>query len=402
MNTNELASQLEQKRGELKSLFDSFKDSDGKLNIPSDKLGEVEQRNTELKELNDSYLAAKSAEIAEAENTKALEELKTVNRLPIAGIEDAQPAALKSLGESIVESGALKALGQSAEVDFDFKTVFSTGAGYAPFSPRDNVVAAYPNRQLNLLDVIPTMSWGAASYLFMEETTFTPTNAVEKAESADGALVPYGEVAIAYTERSVTMRDIGAVLPVTEVQLEDVPGLTNLLNDRLAYMVRRRFEGQLVAGDGNAPNIKGILNVTNIQTQAKGSDDVPTAIHKAITKVRTVGFAEPTHILMHPNDWEGIRLLQLTTGGFIADGGMNFAGAMSLFGIPVILSTAVTENTAIVIDLSYFSAIVRRGMSVELARSGDDFKNRMLTIRADMRGNLACYRGYAACKVSGI
>lgn len=400
MNAIELARQLETKRGELKSLFDGFKDASGVLSIPADRLAEVESRNAELKDLNDKYVAAKSAENAEQENLKALEELRAVKRLPVAQPEP-EAAAAKSLGELIAESGALKGFGQAKEIDVALKTVMSTGAGFAPFSPRDNVVAPFPTRPLSLLDVIPQTEWSHAAYLFMEETTHT-NNAAEKAESAQGALAAYGESALAFTERSVTIRDIGTFLPVTDQQLEDVPGLIEVLNNRLGYMVRNRYEGQLIAGDGNAPNITGILNVANIQSQAKGGDSVPDALYKAITKVRAVGFAEPTHILLHPNDFQDVRILQNTQGNYVYEGGFNFAGAPTIFGIPVVLSTAVTENTGIVVDLSYVTAVNRRGVTVELDRMGDDFKNGMKTVRATLRGALACYRPKAICKVTGI
>lgn len=395
-----LAGQLETKRGELKALFDSYKGADGVLNVPADKIEEIEKRNDEIKSINDEYLAAKKLEDAVADNDSELKGLRKVVRPNFAAPEGEKTEA-KSFGDLVIAAGALKSWQQPVEVDLSVKTVMSTGAGFAPFSPRDNVVADYPLRKLGLLDVIPQMDWNYASYLFMEETTHT-NNAAEKAESANGALVAYGEAAFAFTERSITMRDIGTFLPVSEQQLEDVPGMVSLLNGRLSYQVRNRLEAQLIAGDGNAPNIGGILNVSGIQSQAKGSDSVPDAIYKAITKVRSVGFTEPTHILMHPNDFQDIRILQNTTGQYVFEGGMNQAGVPMLFGLPVILSTAVTENTAIVLDISFFQAVNRRGVIVESTWMGDDFKNGVKSIRATVRGNLACYRGKAACKVTGI
>lgn len=401
MNTNQLASQLELKRGELKSIFDSYKDASGVLNIPADKVGEVEARNAELKDLNDKYVAAKAVENAEAENLKALDELKSVSRLPIAQPEAEKTAAVKSLGELAAEAGFTKSFNTPVELDWSMKTLMSTGAGYAPFSPRDNVVSPYPLRQLNLLDVIPSQEWNHAAYPFMRETTVT-NNAAEKAESAQGSLAAFAESALAYTEVSVPIRNIGHFLPVTEAQLEDVPGLVELLNTRLAYGVRARFETQLVAGAGTGVLIEGMTVVTGVQTQAKGSDDAATAIFKAAQKVRSVGFAEPSAILLHPTDYQTVRLLSNTQGSPLWDGGINYSGVPMLWGIPVIQSTALTQGTAFVADLSYYSAIVRRGVTVEIARMGDDLKNAVKTVRADMRGALAAYRPSAGCKVTGL
>lgn len=400
MNTKELARQLEDKRGELKSLFDAFKDANGVLNIPAEKLGEVEARNAELKTLNDQYVAAKSAENAEAENTKALDALKAVNRLPVAQPEAEKAAAVKSFGELAAESNFTKSYAP-VELDWSMKTLMSTGAGYAPFSPRDNVVSPYPLRQLNLLDVIPSQEWNYASYPFMRETTVT-NNAAEKAESVQGTLAAFAESALAYTEVVVPIRNVGHFLPVSEPQLEDVPGLVDLLNNRLAYGVRARFESQLVSGAGTGVLIEGMTVVTGVQTQAKGSDDAATAIFKAAQKVRAVGYAEPSVILLHPTDYQTVRLLSNTQGSPLWDGGINYSGVPMLWGIPVIQSTALTQGTGFVADLSFYSAIVRRGVTVEIGRMGDDLKNAVKTVRADMRGALAAYRPSAGCKVTGL
>jgi len=398
MNSTELARELERGRAELKSIFDAHK-TDGKLTIPADKVEEIEKRNAELAELNTKYLAAKSLEETERENEEALKSFNHVARLSVGA-----PAAdsTKSIGELIVDSGALKHMHQPIHLgDVSLKTLMSTGAGFAPFNPRDNVVAGIATRPLSLLDVIPQMEWPHASYKFMEETTFT-NNSAEIAESVQGTLSAYPESALAYTERTVDMRKVATFLPVSDEQLEDVPGMVEYLNARLAFMVKQRYEAQLIAGNGVAPNVTGMLNVSGIQSQAKGADSVPDAIYKAITKVRAVGFAEPTHILLHPNDFQDIRILQNTTGQYVFEGGLNFAGTPQLFGIPVILSTAVTENTGLVVDMSYVSAVNRRGVDVQLGYIGDDFKNGVKSVRADLRGNLACYRGTALCKVTGI
>ena len=120
-----------------------------------------------------------------------------------------------------------------------------------------------------MIDVIPSGQTGQASIVYMEETTRTHS-AAERAEA--GA---YAESTFVLEEKTSTVRSIGDSIPVTDEQLADVPQVQSYLNQRLAFGVRQRLDGQVLNGNGTAPNLKGITNTTGIQTVAKGSDSVP-------------------------------------------------------------------------------------------------------------------------------
>jgi len=391
----DLAHQLEGKRHELKAFLSEIK------GVPTDdQKTELEKRESELADIKGKYESARKVEDLANENDEALKGLSKVNRLPIA--TELTASSTKTLGQLIVESGALKMMNTETYVgpNVNIKTVLSTGAGYPPFSPRDNTIAQYPTRALTLLDVIPTQSWNYASYIFPQETTFT-NSADDIAESVQGTLSAYPESALVAQNVTVPMRKVATFIPVTDEQLSDFDGMAAYLDSRLAYMVKAKFEGQLIAGDGVSPNMQGMLNVSGIQTQAKGSDSVPDAIYKAITKVRVNAFVEPTHILMHPNDFQDVRILQSTTGQYLWDN-MTVPGASTFYGMPIILSTAVTEGTSIVLDLNQCVAMIRQGVDVQVGYANADFTNGMKSVRADIRGNLVVYRAPAICKVTGV
>ena len=65
--------------------------------------------------------------------------------------------------------------------------------------------------------------------------------------------------------------------PVTNQQLEDIPGIQSLINNRLLLMLELAEETALLSGTGTPPEITGIYNKASIGSQAKGADPTPSA-----------------------------------------------------------------------------------------------------------------------------
>ena len=328
------------------------------------------------------------------ESRKRADEMSNAQPVPKA---DPSPAARKSLGEMVMESPALKNKGQTSSLDVDLKTLFERTAGFAPESVRIPRVEPYPVRPLMVADLLPVLPTSQAAIKYMEETTFT-NNAAETAESGT-----YGEAALAFTERSVPVEKIAVWLPVTDEQLEDVPSMAAYINNRLAYMLEARLDSQILNGNGTPPNLMGTLNVSGIQTQAKGADPTPDAFYKAFTLLRTVGFAEPDVVFMNPADWQDIRLLRTSDGIYIFGSPLD-PGVERMWGIRVVLSMAVVANTGIVGAYGQYSALyMKRGLEIKVTDSHDTyFISGKQAIRADMRCSLVHFRPKAFCKVTGI
>ena len=140
-----------------------------------------------------------------------------------------------------------------------------------------------------------------------------------------------------------------------------------------------------------------------MQTQAKGSDPVPDAIHKGITKVKVTGRAMPNAVIMHPNDWQDVRLLRTTDGIYIW-GSPSETGEPRIWGLRVVESDAQTENTAVVGDFANYSLfVVRRGIEVKVSDSHSDyFVKGKQAVRAGMRAATVWLRPEAFCKITGI
>ena len=291
-----------------------------------------------------------------------------------------------------------------AKLDMDIRNaVFRTGAGWDPETIRIPRFELDPQRPIAVIDNIPMLPTNQDAIAYMEETTFT-NNAVETAEStATTGSNLIGEAALALTERTKPVEWLPVFIPVTMQQMEDVEGIEAYVDSRLRYMLRARLDSQILNGDGSTPNLEGTLNVSGINTQAKGSDSTPDAVYKGMTAVRATGFAEPSVVFAHPNDWQGIRLLQTADGVYLW-GSPADAGPERIWGVRVVQTTAVVENSIITGDYANFSALyTKRGITLAVSDSHSHYFTRgMLAIRADMRIAMVHFRPEAFTNVTGV
>ena len=258
-------------------------------------------------------------------------------------------------------------------------------------------VVGSAQNETTVADLMLSGTTSSSSITYLEETTFT--NAA--AETAEGTGKP--EAALDFTERTDSVRKIPVWLPATTELLEDVPMMMSYIRGRLGFMVQQREEQQLLVGDGTAPNISGILDRSGIQTQAKGADPTPDAVYKAMTKVRTVGYAEPTAAVFHPNDWQDIRLLRTADGVYIW-GSPSDAGPERIWGLNVRITPWMTENTGLVGAFRPYAQVFRRkGLTITISTEhASYFVENKVAILAETRLALACYRPAAFCTVTGI
>lgn len=424
---------LREKREGFKAWVDGFQKVEGRPDMKTEDLSEFHRRNDELDSETKKYEASRELVIADVKNRILLQAMGAPQRgdgfpgmqhggatgkdgLPADPSEmyDRARKAVATLGERFVDSPEFKSFlpnsggilslilkdGREAleAADSALKTLMTTSAGFAPANNRGPRVVDYAVRRPVVADLIPQddAAEGQQVVKYMEETTFT-NNA---APVAEGGTKP--ESALAFTERTVNIEKIAHWIPITTEQLKYVPQIRAIIDNRLTLMLKLAEEVQLLTGNGTPPQLMGFLNKPGVQTQAKGSDPVPDAIYKAFTLVRHTGFAEPSGVVMHPNDWQDVRLLRTADGIYIW-GSPADAGPERIWGKPIVVTTAETENTALTGDFQLYSHITRASdVMIEVGWQGTQFVENKRTLLAEEYLSLEIYRAAAFAKITGI
>jgi HK97 family phage major capsid protein len=190
-----------------------------------------------------------------------------------------------------------------------------TPAGYAP-----GIVETLFQRPY-LADLIPSQSAPGNPVRFVSETT--ATNAA--APTSEGGAKP--ESTLVFAETSEPVRKIATFLPISDELLEDAPQIQAYLNQRLTLFVKQVEESQLLLGSGTAPALQGfVASGRAIGTYARGTaDDNATALFKAANGTRGSSFLDPDTVVIHPTNWQAIRLGKDNSGQYY--GGGPFYGA---------------------------------------------------------------------------
>lgn len=404
---------------QVKCLGDDVKGKDGK----SDSIKVAEQVKAMDGELNELGEQIEQLRAAEQAASKHADRESQVHRPPFANPNDGKSrtqATVKSLGELVTADAAFENWqkhnrGGGCDINlpdlwptdmlakaWHYDTIrtkadMTTSAGWAPESFRQPGFVEAVSRPIQLIDIFPTGQTGQDAIKYMEETTRTHA----AAEVAEGGA--YAESTFVLTERSSPVQKIGDSLPVTDEQLEDVAQVNSYINGRLMFGVRQRLDGQVLLGDGTGANLTGLANTAGILSQDKAADPVPDAFFKAMTNIMVTGRAMPTHHIIHPTDWQDVRLLRTADGIYIW-GNPSEAGPERMWGLPVVKCDASAAGTGWVGSFlpSWCALVERRGVVVQVGYVNAQFTQGKRTVRADMRAAVVFYRPAAFSEVVNL
>ncbi|HXH15658.1 MAG TPA: phage major capsid protein [Sphingomonas sp.] len=306
-----------------------------------------------------------------------------------------------TVGEQFVQAKAAEAASMSRtdRVSLEMKaaSITSSTAGVAGSAgdlvvPARDTAVMLPKRRLtirNLLNVIPVGS-GAVEY---PRQITRPTAADTVAEAA---LKPQSD--IRYALETAPIRTIAHFVKASRQILDDAPQLGALIDTDLRYGLSIKEEAQLLYGDGNDQNLKGMMLVATAFALADAIENANEIdkIGLAILQASLTDI-EPDGIVMHPSVWWKMRLTKDLNGKYLMGDPMQ-AVAPNLFGLPVIPTQAINQGDFLVGAFAPQTLYERWEAGVELGFVDDDFTRNMVTILGEERVGFAAKQPQALIK----
>ncbi|AOQ28220.1 major capsid protein [Arthrobacter phage Huntingdon] len=270
----------------------------------------------------------------------------------------------------------------------------------------DRTIVQAPRPELILADLLGsgTLAGTAISYFIEQgpiQGAFTTV--------AEGAGKPQVHFPDPITATDA-IRKIAGYIKFTDEMMEDLPFVVSEINTRLLYELAKFEEQQLIYGDGTGTNILGLLNRSGIQLGARTSgESVADAIFRQITAVQTGSGLTADSLVMHPLDYQSLRLQKDANGQYMGGGffqGSYGNGGMMVnppvWGLKTLVTPSIAQGTAIVGALKQATTVYRKGgVRVESTNShSTDFTDNKITVRAEERIGLAVRKPSAVVKLN--
>lgn len=238
-------------------------------------------------------------------------------------------------------------------------------------------------------------------------TSADPTstaNTTTGAITTDPASGVKPESALTLAVVSTPVETIAHLMPITRRAAADAPQVRQLIDSFLLQGLAEEEEDQILNGNGTSPNLRGILQTAGISTVGSAGTDID-AVVDAIRTVRA-DRRRPTAMVVHPNDWysAGFLLAKDTTNNYLlGDPRASIDQLNTLWGLRVVVTEAMTENTALVGDFRQAVVADRQQSALYVTDSHKDwFARNLLAILAEERLGFGVLDVDAFCTVTAV
>ena len=179
---------------------------------------------------------------------------------------------------------------------------------------------------------------------------------------------------------------------ITKQLADDAPALAAYINTKMLYGLQNKVENQIVNGNGTAPQLKGLLatgSYTDASAQLTGAKNLFDLLLLLQGVAETAAY-EPEALVLNPMTWAQLAMEKDSQGRYLL-GGPGLAANKSVWGIPVVTSSAVPAGKFIFGNFTQAVTIYdRQQVAVEMTNTNeDDFTHYLYTIRASRRLALA-------------
>ena len=358
----------------------------------------------EINEVKAEIDAEKSRQAAIAEKSAILDSFKAEKSVEVKSEPEPKTLgeyALKHLDLDSLRAGRV----MDAGTDFGFKTYTDAQVSQQMLvTSRDVVDTAIRDLEVRSLFGAERINGNALKYFILgaREDNSAPAPGTVSENNAKP------QFHIVESSATATLQKIAGWFYETDELLEDNDFLVSALNARGLYELDARIEAYLLT---TALGASGI----NTSTYAYGAKVSPDDVFKAMMTIKTQSGLNADAVIMHPTDYQAVRLLKDGTGGTIGQyyGGGCFYGPYGnggvteqpgLWGLKTIVTSNITQGTILVGAFKQGASVITKAnegarINVHVGDHDDAIYNRV-TVVVEERLALAVRRPKAFAKIT--
>jgi len=210
--------------------------------------------------------------------------------------------------------------------------------------------------------------------VYNQETGYTDNTAMTAEDSTPT------ENSFTLERKEAPVRKIMSYLTISNEMVEDLPQVISYISTRGVEKLLNLEDTEILTGPGSGQNLTGINQVATAFAPGLTVEDAQRwdVLRFGIAQLRTQAGAEyrANGIMLHPNDVAELDTTKDSTGEYIFPGLIMANGQRSLYGVPIIETTAVTEGAFYIGDWRLGAQLFqRRGISVEFSREAEFAKD---------------------------
>ena len=285
---------------------------------------------------------------------------------------------------------------KSIEHSMEFKAITIGGSTGDVVGLDNGGVKDIQRNYFDLTNVIPQLqlSDDSGEYRYcINASESSAFNAVD--ENSDAS-----ESSITFEEKSVRPENIRSYFLASREAVSDIGGLENFVIQRGYQMLIDQMNGQILNGNGTAPNLSGLTLAANrtafdytasntYYQSVDGAQELDCLI-VGINNLLELGF-NASLILVNPAQFGKFSLLKSTQNEYLRNDNFRITGSNSamLNGVQIFASNKVANDAFYIADTEKAFALVRKGgLNLRVTSEGQDlFKKNLLMMELSARVN---------------
>jgi HK97 family phage major capsid protein len=304
------------------------------------------------KQIDVAFAAKKTSEAKEVKFFNELVEEKLEGRM------EEMENTLKKGGKFRLEMPEAKTMTIAGNV---------TGNPVTSYSLRQ---AIQPAQLVNFRDLVPTVRSESGLYTFYKENTGLTNNIAAQTE---GSLKGANDYSL--TETKIVNSYIAGFSRFSKQMMKSLP----FLSQTLPRMLQRDFFKA-----ENASFFTTVSGAATGTTTTTETVDLKQLV-QLIANQKAANF-NPSYILVSPSQQAKILIDTINAGYYVGSGSVQIGtgGDITIWGVPVISATWVTNDKALVIDSDYIERVEVEGIAIEFSyEDSDNFQKNLVTARIE-------------------